>query len=87
MPRHLNENPFLYHPSTNTGLRYTLAELRALPTLHAGLSDDLKAQPCPTIRIWLSRMGVIDGEPCENKVTIEDFRNGRWVVRCTYEAL
>lgn len=80
--KHLLENPFLLNPS---GRHYTLADLRALPTLNVGQTDDLKAQPCPTMRIWLSRLGVEDGEPCENKVTVEDLRDGRWKIRCTYE--
>jgi len=79
----LPENLFLLNPS---GRHYTLADLQALPTLHVGQFDDLKAQPCPTVRIWLSRLGIADGELCEHKVTVEDERDGRWVVRCTYEA-
>lgn len=83
MSRHLCENPFLYNPN---GLHFTLAELRSLPTIRSSQTDDLKAEPCPTMRVWLSRCGVDDGEICENKVTVEDLRGGRWTVRCTYEA-
>jgi hypothetical protein len=80
---HLKENPFLLNPA---GPHFTLAELHALPTLQQSQTCDLKAQPCPTMRVWLSRCGVADGEEYDNKVTVEDLRNGRWVVRCTYEA-
>ena len=64
---------------------YTLAELEALPTLSEGQADDLKVDS-GTIRIWLSRCGVEDGEPCDNKVTIEEYRDGRWVEVGWYEA-
>jgi len=50
---------------------YTLAELEALPTLLEGQADDLKIET-EGVCIWLSRCGIEDGEPCANKVTVED---------------
>jgi hypothetical protein len=65
---------------------YTLAELENMDTLTQGQADDLKYEDEGT-RIWLSRVGVEDGEPCDNKVTIEEYRRGRWVEVGWYEAL
>jgi hypothetical protein len=67
--------------------RYTLPELEALPTIHAGHTDDLKVETA-TERLWLSRCTVADGEPCNNKVTVEQLtESGRWVQVDSYEAL
>lgn len=66
---------------------YTLAELEALPTLRQGQADDLKID-AGSVRIWLSRCGVADGEPCENKVTIEEIDDiGSWHEVAWYEAV
>lgn len=66
-------------------MRYGLAELQRLPTLSTGQADDLKIDDEET-RVWLSRCTVADGEPYNNKVTIERLTDGRWVVADTYEA-
>lgn len=65
--------------------RYLLGELQALPTLCVGQADDLKIEKAGE-RIWLSRCSVDDGEPCNNKVTVEELRGGKWRVAATYEA-
>jgi hypothetical protein len=65
--------------------RFSLAELEALPTLHSGQYDNLKVEK-GTIRVWLSRMTVGDGAPCNNQVTVEDVQNGRRVTVDEYEA-
>ena len=62
---------------------YTLAELEAL--LCVGQADDLKIEE-PLCRVWLSRGTVADGEPCNNKVTIEVREGDRWVEVSTFEA-
>ena len=49
---------------------YTLAYLQSLPTLCVGQSCDLKIDNSKN-RIWLSRCTVADGEPYDNKVTVE----------------
>lgn len=65
--------------------RYTLAELKNLPTLSVGQADNLKVET-ETERIWLSRCTVEDGEPYDNKVTVEKFRDGRWASVEEYQA-
>lgn len=65
--------------------RYSLSELEALPTLSVGQADDLKVDTGRT-RVWLSRCTVEDGEPYDNKVTIEALRAGRWIEIETYPA-
>ena len=64
---------------------YTLAELQALPTLVRAWTSDLKATS-KTKRVWLSRMTVADGEPYNNKVTVELYANGSWNPILTYQA-
>ncbi|MBD2385999.1 hypothetical protein [Cylindrospermum sp. FACHB-282] len=64
---------------------YTLDELEKLKTICTAQADDLKIQEA-TQRVWLSRCGVEDGEPFNNKVTIERYQNGHWVVVEEYEA-
>lgn len=65
---------------------YSLDELEDLPTLSEGQADDLKIDT-GDVRIWLSRMTAEDGEPCDNKVTIEERRRGSWIEVGWYEAL
>jgi len=63
-----------------------------METLTVGQADDLKYEDSVT-RIWLSRCTVEDGEPCNNKVTIEELRrvpgkySTQWVEVGWYEAL
>lgn len=66
-------------------MRYTLTELEALPTLSTSQADDLKIDDGQT-RVWLSRTTVADGEPYDNKVTIERLVNGRWEIEEQYPA-
>lgn len=65
---------------------YRAAELRELPTLCVGQADDLKIEE-PGHRVWLSRCTVDDGEPVNNKVTIErqEPSNGKWYISQVYE--
>jgi hypothetical protein len=58
--------------------RYTADELRSLPTLSVAQADNLKIDT-GTERVWLSRCGIEDGEPYDDKITIERLRGGRWV--------
>ena len=66
---------------------YTLQELEAMPTLTVGQADNLKIEN-ETIRIWLSRCSVADGEPYDNKVTVEmyDDLHGEWYEHHSYQA-
>jgi hypothetical protein len=65
---------------------YTLKELEDMPTLHSGQYDNLKIDAENT-RVWLSRLGVADGMPYDNAVTVETLLNGSWVEREVYRAL
>lgn len=64
---------------------YPLSVLQAAETLIVGQADDLKFD-LGDVRVWLSRCTVEDGEPYDNKVTIEVIRAGRWVTWKTYQA-
>jgi hypothetical protein len=66
-------------------MKPTLSELKNLPTLHSGQFSDLKAETDDT-RIWLSRSTTEDGEPYNNKVTIEKFIDGTWIITEEYQA-
>jgi hypothetical protein len=73
-----NEHGVPYVPVPCSGVyEVSLDELEELPTLCQGQADDLKIES-PDERVWLSRCGVEDGEPWDNKVTIERRVDGRW---------
>jgi hypothetical protein len=55
------------------------------PTLCTGQADNLKVETSTT-RVWLSRCSVEDGEPYDNKITVERLRNGRWEEVETFQA-
>lgn len=65
---------------------YTLKELKRRPTLSVGQAEDLKIETA-NIRVWLSRCKKEDGEPYNNKVTEEQYLNGRWVTARAYKAI
>jgi len=65
---------------------YTLSELEAMPTLATGQADDLKVDTGAK-RVWLSRCTIEDGEPFNNKVTVERLQDGRWVTDEEYPAI
>lgn len=62
-----------------------LDELEALPTLIEGQADDCKIES-DTERVWLSRCTVADGEPWNNKVTVERRFGGSWISVEMWEA-
>jgi hypothetical protein len=55
-----------------------LEELEAMPTLYQGQADDCKIDT-GTERVWLSRCTTEDGEPYDNRVTIERLVDGCWI--------
>ncbi|MGH3722242.1 MAG: hypothetical protein ACRDRI_26070 [Pseudonocardiaceae bacterium] len=59
-------------------MRYAAEKLEQMPTLFIGFADDLKIET-DTIRVWLARTTEEDGQPCNNKVTIEELQDGCWV--------
>lgn len=65
-------------------MEHTAQELSELPTLSSGYTGNLKIDDGER-RVWLERTTVSDGEPYENKVTIERLSsNGRWTTVDTY---
>jgi hypothetical protein len=64
-----------------------LAELEAMPTLSQGQADDLKIDTGKGERVWLARCTREDGEPWDNKVTIERYIDGRWIECEWWEAV
>ncbi len=67
-------------------MKYTLAELKKIPTLSTGQVDDLKVEN-GGCRVWLSRCGVADGMEYDNMVTVEVYTNNNWETVQTYQAL
>ena len=65
--------------------KYTLRDLNKMTTVSASQFDDLKIETGDT-RIWLSRMGIEDGQPYNNQVTIEKCIHGSWNTITQYEA-
>ncbi|MEK3698198.1 hypothetical protein NYE33_14650 [Paenibacillus sp. FSL R10-2199] len=65
--------------------KYSLSELKAMPTLLQAHTDDLKIET-GNQRVWLSRMTVEDGMPYNNQVTVEVCANGKWNTVDTYQA-
>lgn len=63
---------------------WTAQTLRRRRSLAKSQTCDLKIDT-GHVRVWLSRCGVEDGEPYENKVTIECLVDGRWIVTDEYE--
>lgn len=59
-------------------MRYTAAELEAMPTISSAQTDDLKVDT-GTLRVWLARTGVADGEKWNNRISVEVLKDGRWV--------
>lgn len=70
--------------------RFTLDELERLPTLSVSQTDNLKVEDADRgIRVWLARTTVADGEPYNNRVSVEQYDDGlgRWVVIDEYPAI
>lgn len=66
--------------------KYTLKELKALPTLCIGQTDDLKIEVANK-RVWLSRLTTeLKGVPYNNQVTVEKYIDGEWIIEEQYEA-
>ncbi len=60
-------------------------ELEEMPVLCEGLADDQHIDD-GDVRYWLSRCGILDGEPCNNKVTVEALTHeGCWADAICYD--
>ena len=58
-------------PLDDTEMRqFTFAEIAGMDTLSESQFDDLKIEE-DRVRVWLSRGSIADGEPFNNKVTVE----------------
>ena len=66
-------------------MQYSLTYLKRRPTLSVGQTDDLKIET-PSRRVWLARTGVQDGEPFNNRVSIEELSNNGWKIVEDYQA-
>jgi|WetSurMetagenome_2_1015567.scaffolds.fasta_scaffold59843_7 hypothetical protein len=72
--------------------RYKLEELKALPVLSQGQTDNLHIEgedEQGKFRVWLSRMTMEDGMPYNNQVTIERYNESTgytWKTVEEYEA-
>lgn len=65
-------------------MRYTAAELEAMPTLREGYADDLKVET-EDMQVWLSRATRADGAPYDNQVTVKRLNDRyEWVVSAEY---
>lgn len=62
-----------------------LEELEELPDLAIGQADSLKIES-DSERVWLSRCTMADGEPWDNKVTVERRFGGSWIAVEAWEA-
>jgi hypothetical protein len=65
---------------------FSLQELQSKPTLAVSQADNLKIER-PYYRVWLSRCTVEDGEPYNNKVTVERRVGNHWLVVSQYPAI
>lgn len=68
-----------------TKTKYTLTELENMPTITQGQFSNMKYDDGET-KILLSRCTIEDGEPYNNKVTVEKLINGNWTITETYQA-
>lgn len=64
--------------------KYTAKQLNKLPTLCISQSYDLKIEK-PNTRVWLSRCKIEDGEPFNNKISIEKFVDNKWQITEEYQ--
>lgn len=89
----MTPTPDFEHEAIDPWPEHTLEQLEALPTRSQGQADDLKVEDArneqgrPTRRVWLSRCTVEDGEPCNNKVTVERLEGGAWIEAAIFEAM
>jgi hypothetical protein len=63
---------------------FEASDLRQKTTKAQGQTDDLKLDTGKT-RYWVARTTVDDGEPYNNRVTIERLEDDKWVTVDTYD--
>lgn len=57
---------------------HTAGELRDMPTLAVGQTDNLKIDNGDGWRVWLARTTVEDGEPYDDRISVEHYDGQRW---------
>lgn len=82
---HVHGQPWTLCERCRYPRRFTLAEIEAMPTLRQGHYDNLKIDT-GNIHVWLSRVGVKDGMPYNNQVTVHSLTDGIWKPVEEYEA-
>jgi hypothetical protein len=70
----------------NIKTNYPLNYLKNKHTLCTSQADSLKIDDGDGYRVWLSRCTVADGEPYNNKVTVEQLVGGYWKTVREYQA-
>jgi hypothetical protein len=65
-------------------MRPTAEELRRYPVLSTGQVDDLHME-LDGLRFWVSRCTMEDGEPCDDKVSIERLTPSGWITHDVYD--
>lgn len=67
-------------------MRYSLAEIRAMPVIGQSWADDLLRDDGEN-RLWVSRLTTADGALWDNGITAEKLSSaGKWVTVDYYEA-
>lgn len=64
--------------------RPTAQELDELPRLAQGQAADLKID-ADGVRFWQHRTGLLDGEPFENTISVEQYDGERWETVAEYD--
>lgn len=62
---------------------YSAQQLSDMPTLGMAHTANLKIDDGER-RVWLERTGVADGEPFDNKITVERLLEGTWITVAEY---
>lgn len=64
----------------------SLSDLEDMEVIEEGYTADLLIND-GRFKVWLERVGVDDGMPYDNAVTIETVIEGKWIEVLMYEAL
>ena len=64
-------------------LPFELNDIKEQEVLHSGQFDNLMFDNYK-MRVWLSRMTIGDGAPCNDEITVELLENGRWVTKHSF---
>jgi len=78
--------PNITKPQPAVFKKHLLKDLEKRKTLAVGQTDDLKIDT-GTTRVWVARTTIEDGEPFNNRISVEKFnrKTGRWEIVDEYE--